>query len=124
MNGDTMKDLPLIDLAQLERLNEWGGAGLQQKMIRLFLANSPERIDQIREGISTDSSEKAEAGAHTLKSSAGNIGAQRVQRLAQDAESLAEAGRLDELQALFPTLEEEFQAACGALTRLLEGGDH
>jgi len=118
-----MNDLPLVDLAQLERLNEWGGADLQRKMIDLFLTHSIERLDQIKEGIFTGSSEKAETGAHTLKSSAGNVGAQRVQRLAQDAESLAEAGKLDELQALFPSLEEEFQAACSALKSVLEGVD-
>ena len=118
-----MNDLPLIDLAQLERLNEWGGDDLQRKMIDLFLTHSIERLDQIREGISTGSSEQAETGAHTLKSSAGNVGAQRVQRLAQDAESLAEEGKLDELEALFPSLEEEFQAACNALRNVLERVD-
>lgn len=118
-----MNELPLVDSAQLERLNEWGGADLQRKMINLFLTHAVERMDQIREGVSTGSSERAETGAHTLKSSAGNVGAQRVQRLAQDAEALAEAGKMDELQALLPSLEEEFQAACGALKNVLEGAD-
>ncbi|MCJ7628938.1 MAG: Hpt domain-containing protein [Longimicrobiales bacterium] len=116
-----MKDLPLLDLAQMERLNEWGGSELKRKMIGLFLTHAVERLDQIREGVSAGSPEKAEAGAHTLKSSAGNVGAQRVQMLARDAEALAEAGNLDELKALFPSLEGEFHAACGALKDVLEG---
>ena len=60
-----MNDLPLVDLAQLERLNEWGGADLQRKMIDLFLTHSIERLNQIKEGISTGNSEQAETGAHT-----------------------------------------------------------
>ncbi len=115
-----MNEIPLVDPAQLERLNEWGGADLQRKMINLFLTHAVERMDQIREGVSTGKSEKAETGAHTLKSSAGNVGAQRVQRLAQDAEALAEAGKMDDLQALLPSLDREFQAACAALKNILE----
>ena len=116
-----MNELPVVDPAQLERLNEWGGPELQGKMIGLFLTHATERLDQIREGLSNGSPEKSETGAHTLKSSAGNVGAQRVQKLAQDAESLAEAGKLDELQALLPSLEGEFDAACQALRKVLEG---
>ena len=116
-----MNELPVVDSAQLERLTEWGGVELQGKMIGLFLTHATERLEQIREGLSGSSPEKAETGAHTLKSSAGNVGAQRVQRLAQDAESLAEAGKMDELQALLPSLEEEFDTACDALRKVLEG---
>jgi HPt (histidine-containing phosphotransfer) domain-containing protein len=118
-----MKDLPLVDLAQIDRLNEWGGADLKRKMIDLFLTHAMERLDQVRDGIATGSSKKAENGAHTLKSSAGNVGASRVQKLAQDAETLAEEGKLDELSALFPSLEEEFHAACEALKDVREGVD-
>ncbi len=115
-----MNDLPLVDVAQLDRLIEWGGADLKQKMIDLFLTHALERMDQIKEGLSTGEAEKAETGAHTLKSSAGNVGALRVQHLAQKAEDLAEGGKMDELQALLPSLEDEFQAACNALKALLE----
>ena len=118
-----MKDLPPVDPQQLERLNEWGGAGLQKKMIELFLNHAGERLEQIREGIQEDVGKKAETGAHTLKSSAGNVGAQRVQRLAQEAEELAEAGKMEALRALMPRLEEEFQAACDALRTVVDGID-
>jgi hypothetical protein len=33
---------------------------------------------------------------------------------------MAEAGKMDELQELFPTLEEAFRAACEALQAMLE----
>jgi HPt (histidine-containing phosphotransfer) domain-containing protein len=123
MNGEEMEELPLVDLAQMERLNDWGGPDLQKKMVDLFLSHAQERLDQIKEGISSGDRVKAETGAHTLKSSAGNVGAQRVQALAQNAEALAEAGSLEEVEALLPTLQEEFDAACTALKNVLDGGN-
>ena len=117
-----MNDLPLIDMAQMDRLKEWGGKELQTKMVDLFLSHARDRMDQIRQGLSTTTPETAETGAHTLKSSAGNVGAQRVQQLAQEAETLAEKGNLDGIRSLFPRLEKEFDAACGALKQLIEEG--
>jgi two-component system sensor histidine kinase/response regulator len=117
-----MNDLPLIDTAQMDRLNEWGGKELRTKMVDLFLTHARDRMDQISEGLSTSQAGMAETGAHTLKSSAGNVGAQRVQRLAQEAETLAEEGNMEGLQSLLPSLEQEFDAACVALRELIEEG--
>jgi HPt (histidine-containing phosphotransfer) domain-containing protein len=116
-----MEELQVVDPDQIDRLREWGGKSLPPKMIDLFLTHSNTRMDQIRVGISSGIAKEAEAGAHTLKSNAGNVGAQRLQHLAQDIESLAEAEELEELKALLPSLEEEFQTACEALRTLLEG---
>ena len=117
-----MEDLPLVDLAQMERLKEWGGHELQRKMVDLFLTHARDRLDQIKEGVSVRDAAKAETGAHTLKSSAGNVGAQRVRALAQEAEALAELGNLEKLGAMIPTLTAEFDAVCGALKEILDGG--
>ncbi len=116
-----MSDLPVVDNVQIEKLKEWGGVGLQRKMIDLFLAHATDRVDQIREGLSKGDADMAETGAHTLKSSAGNVGASRVQGLAQEAETLAEEGNLDKLQGVFPRLESEFDEACTALKEFAEG---
>lgn len=116
-----MSDLPLVDTAQIERLKEWGGAGLQRKMIDLFLTHAAERLDQIRDGLSESDADKAETGAHTLKSSAGNVGASRVQTFAQEAETMAEEKNLEALQGLLPKLEVAFEEACAALKEMAEG---
>jgi len=123
MNGDAMSELPLVDLGQIERLNEWGGPELQKKMVDLFLTHSRERLEQIKEGVATGVLGKAETGAHTLKSSAGNVGAQRVQYLAGEAEALAESGKLNEVEALLPAIEKEFEAACDALKAIVTEGE-
>jgi len=116
-----MNDLPLVDPQQMERLQEWGGPQLQRKMIDLFLTHARDRVEEIREGLANADARKAETGAHTLKSSAGNVGASRVQEMAQEAEALAEAGKLEELEAVLPALEEAFDAVCDALKTFREG---
>jgi HPt (histidine-containing phosphotransfer) domain-containing protein len=121
VNGENMEDLLVVDPAQIDRLREWGGDSLPPKMIDLFLTHAGDRVNQIRAGLSSSTAKEAESGAHTLKSNAGNVGAQRLQHLAQEAESLAEAERMDELETLFPSLEKEFEAACDALRIMLEG---
>jgi HPt (histidine-containing phosphotransfer) domain-containing protein len=121
MNGERMEDLQVVDRTQIEKLREWGGDALPPKMIELFLSHAGERMEQIRSGIASRTAKEAEAGAHTLKSNAGNVGAKRVQALAQEAETLAEAEEFEKLEALFPSLEEEFGKACDALGTLLEG---
>lgn len=118
-----MDEISPVDAGQMERLKEWGGPELQKKMVDLFLTHAAERLDQIRQGIAGGAAEEAERGAHTLKSSAGNVGARKVQTLAQDAESLAEAGKLDDLRGLLPSLEREFQIACDVLRTMVEGKD-
>jgi two-component system sensor histidine kinase/response regulator len=118
-----MSDKPIIDQNAIVRLKEWGGEELPRKMIDIFLAHSPERMEQIREGLSTATPRKAETGAHSLKSSAGNVGAARVQELAEKAEDLAEAEEMEELEALLPALEVEFSAACQGLEQILQGMD-
>jgi HPt (histidine-containing phosphotransfer) domain-containing protein len=110
-----MSDLPVLDRAALERLKEWGGDSLPGKMIDIFLGHAPERMAQIREGVASGAARTAEAGAHSLKSSAGNVGALRLQGLLEEMERLAEQGRIAELAGLLPGLESAFGAACQEL---------
>ena len=100
---------------------DWGGAALPRKMIGIFLEHSPERMDQIRNGLASGDLKLAEAGAHSLKSSAGNVGAVQLQHLSEEAETLAEDGKTEELRELFSVMEGAFEAACQALRTTLEG---
>ena len=49
----TDSDGVVIDPKAQARLQEWGGAKLVTQMIKLFLENTPTRIDQVRKGAST-----------------------------------------------------------------------
>jgi HPt (histidine-containing phosphotransfer) domain-containing protein len=90
-----MSEAPVLDPAALARLRKLGGTALVRQMIELYLANGAERIGLVRDGAAAGDAALVERAAHTMKSSAGNLGAVHLQRSAEALESLAGAGRID-----------------------------
>jgi HPt (histidine-containing phosphotransfer) domain-containing protein len=113
-----MADSQIIDPQALERLREWGGDKLAGQMVRLFLKNSGTRMDQIRSGVDGGDLEEAERGAHSLKSSAANIGAELLRTLATRMESAALDGNTDGARALLSDLETSYAEAMGELQKI------
>jgi HPt (histidine-containing phosphotransfer) domain-containing protein len=113
-----------IDPAAHERLLEWGGPKLLNQMIRLYLENQDTRLDQIRAGFESGSAEEVERGAHSLKSSAGNVGAVEVRRLCAEMEDRATEGDLEGARALQPALESARDAAQDALSARVADDAH
>jgi HPt (histidine-containing phosphotransfer) domain-containing protein len=110
-----MTESQVIDVQALERLKEWGGDKLAGQMVRLFLKNSGARMDQIRTGVSQSDAEEAERGAHSLKSSAANIGAEHLRTLATQVESASLEDDLELLGRVLPELESAYAAAMAEL---------
>lgn len=110
-----------VDPEALDRLREWGGDRLLAQMIRLFLSNAGTRVDQIRTGVREGIAREAEMGAHSLKSSAANLGAQRVRVLAADIELAAAAGDMEPVARVLPELEAAFAAAVHELESIERG---
>ncbi len=106
----------IIDPAALERLEEWGGPGLSKEIVQLFLDHGPVRMDQIRGAMDGEDLEAPERGAHSLKSSAANVGAHHVHSVASEVELAASGGDLQRVRELIPNLEEAYTQA----TRELE----
>lgn len=113
-----MTDSEIIDSQALDRLREWGGDKLAAQMVRLFLKNSGTRMDQIRTGVEEGDLDEAERGAHSLKSSAANIGAETLRTLATRLESAALEGDPDGANALLPDLESAYADAMKELERI------
>jgi HPt (histidine-containing phosphotransfer) domain-containing protein len=113
-----MTDSQIIDPQALERLREWGGDKLAGQMVRLFLKNSGTRMDQIRAGVDGSDLEEAERGAHSLKSSAANIGAELLRTLATRMESAALEGNAAEALSMLPALESAYGDAMQELKRI------
>lgn len=113
-----MTDSQIIDPQALDRLREWGGDKLAGQMVRLFLKNSGSRMDQIRTGVDGSDLEEAERGAHSLKSSAANIGAELLRTLATRMESAALDGNADGARALLPDLEAAYSQAMSELQKI------
>ena len=117
----SMADGPVVDSQALDRLREWGGDKLLAQMIRLFLDNSGNRMDQIRSGVENSDPEEAERGSHSLKSSAANVGVMAVRAIAAEMEGLATKGDIDSVRSMLPGLETAYAEARAALETLLEG---
>ncbi|MDX1646643.1 MAG: Hpt domain-containing protein [Longimicrobiales bacterium] len=113
-----MTQTEVIDPQALERLREWGGEKLAAQMVRLFLKNSGTRMDQIRNGVGNGDPEETERGAHSLKSSAANIGADALRILATRIEAAALEGQLEKMQELLPPLEGAYASVMVALESL------
>ena len=116
-----MTESPIIDPQALERLKEWGGDKLAGQMVRLFLKNTGTRMDQIRSGISGGDLEETERGAHSLKSSAANIGAEMLRTMATRMESAALDANMESAHTLLPELESAYSDAMKEL-ELIEKG--
>jgi HPt (histidine-containing phosphotransfer) domain-containing protein len=113
-----MTDSEIIDPQALERLREWGGDKLAGQMVRLFLKNSSTRMDQIRTGVDGGDLEEAERGAHSLKSSAANVGAEMLRTLATRLEGAALERDEDGARTLLPGLESAYADAMGELEKI------
>ena len=104
-------DPTIIDPAALKRLEGWGGVNLSKEIVRLFLENGPMRVDQIRGAMDGEDLDVPERGAHSLKSSAANVGAQLLQEIPSELEAAASGGDLQRVRDLIPNLEQAFSQA-------------
>lgn len=109
---------PVLDPAALDRLRRIGGGTLLAQMVELYLANGPDRVRTLQDGAATGDVERVERAAHTMKSSAGNLGAIRLQRTAEALESSAGAGTVD--AQLVARLVREYEESAAALREVLE----
>lgn len=113
-----MTGRPVLDEAALERLRRIGGADLVRRMIELYLTNVAERIGMVMKGAAEGDASQVELAAHTMKSSAGNLGAVRLQHTAEALETIAASGAIDE--QLVARLVREHEESAAALRRALE----
>lgn len=82
-------DAPVLDRDALERVQRIGGERLVQRMIGAFLDHVPARVDAL---VAAGDGNDAGRTAHAIKSSAGNLGLERLRLLAQEVEARAELG--------------------------------
>lgn len=96
-----------FDAEAIARIHRLGGDDLVGRMIGIFSENVPKRLAAAAEGLAAGDLQAIEQAVHSIKSSAGNLGAIRFQQLAADIEERAEQG----LNARLDTLLDELNAA-------------
>jgi len=105
-----MSDSPNLDPAALERLQHLGGDAFVSKMIDLFVDYAGGKVVVARQAQVAGNLAGVQEAVHPIKSSAGNVGARRVQELALQLEQLARQGQGELLPALIAELEAAFAA--------------
>ena len=75
------------DVDALQRLERFGGRKLRDELTALFLAEAPTRIEAARRALAAGDAAGVRAAAHSLKSSAGQLGAVRIQRICDGLDS-------------------------------------
>lgn len=94
-----------IDQAAIERLAEIGGKKLVCQMIELFLTHVPQRIEAMLQARTTGDLEAIEKAAHSIKSSAANLGAMNLFRFMDELEHLCSKQQQASVRGMFaPTL--------------------
>lgn len=108
---------PILDDDALARIRRIGQDALLRRMIETFLEHTPARLDVALNDAAAAAVMKA---AHSIKSSAGNIGLARLMHLAGAIEVRAAAGDAS-YESLRPALAQAFADGRAALERELEG---
>lgn len=104
----------VLDPAQIEILrNE--APGLLEQLVVLFIDIAEKTIAEMTATIATGDARATGEGAHLLKGSACNFGAQRLVAVAQELEQTARRGETDGLEKLLDALRAEYQLLKEAL---------
>jgi HPt (histidine-containing phosphotransfer) domain-containing protein len=107
----------VLDSASLDRLRKLGGDDLIARMIDLFLGYAEPKVALARESLAAGQLEEAGRAAHSLKSSAANLGAHELQDLAGRMELAAMNNDAASADALLPNLEIAFLKAKSQLEK-------
>jgi len=116
-----MCEPPNLDPEALQRLQRLGGDAFVCKMIDLFLDYAGKRLAEARAAHTARDLPGVAVAVHPLKSSAGNVGAGRIQALAARLEALAEEGPVEALAAALNELEQAFAAVKPELEEKRQG---
>ena len=100
-------ELPATDPDALTRLERFGGIKLLDEMIALFLVNARERLTAAATGLAAGDAAAIENAMHSLKSSSAQLGALRLSRLSEQAETIARSGTLSECAPVLEQCREE-----------------
>ena len=105
---------------ELLSLSDQGDPELLVDLIQMYLEDGPHKLEEITEGLATLDYDRVEKAAHSLKGSAGNLGAVLVQN---DCETLQVASReheLDTIRSSVGELQSHYRDAEMALQDLLQ----
>ena len=117
MGGADVLD-PVV-IASLRQLTPPGEPDVLSEVLRLFLDEVPRRIDRLRGAWTAGNLIEVHRAAHSLKGSAGNIGAHAMYEVCKQLDERGKAGDLEGTGHLVAALAVEFGKVEGEIRRLL-----
>ena len=99
--------------AALERVD--GDEELYQEIVEIFLEDTPIQLQKLDDAIKDGDITVAHRQAHSIKSSAANIGAEAMSAQSYTMEEAAGSGEADGLSDMFSQLTEEFNKVLALL---------
>lgn len=112
-----------LDTATLDRLAAIGPknqSDFLSRVFRLYLTQSSETIDTLREAIAQGEAASVQQAAHALKSSSGNVGALSLAAICQNLEAMGREQSLANAAVLQVDLDTEYAAVCAELAARLD----
>jgi HPt (histidine-containing phosphotransfer) domain-containing protein len=118
-----MTEPPVLDPAVIETLRQLTPAGepdVLSEVLQLFLQEVPPRIDRLRIAWQAGNIQEVHRAAHSLKGSAGNIGAQRLLKVCRQLDDRERPTDAAATAALVGALDVEFGMVEQEIRRLLQ----
>ncbi|SBV56947.1 hybrid sensor histidine kinase/response regulator [Xanthomonas graminis] len=107
--------LPVLDIAVLDELREVAGNATTAQIVELFLGDAPQLIQRMEQACAIPQLDPLRDAAHTLKSSAANVGALALSAAAARIEAGVRAHRLERPAVAVALVIAEFARARLAL---------
>jgi HPt (histidine-containing phosphotransfer) domain-containing protein len=120
MGGAVVLDPAVID--SLRRLTPPGEPDVLTEVLRLFLDEVPRRIERLRAAWTDGNLTEVHRAAHSLKGSAGNIGARALSEVCRQLDERGKAGHREGTADLVAALGVEFGKVEREIRRLLGAG--
>jgi len=101
-----------IDIDRVESIAA-GDASFAHELLSTYVNSAQQLLGELRAAITAADAKAIARTTHKLKGASGNVGAKRMQRLAEQIETLTDPGREAELKLAADTLELEAQRVQG-----------
>ena len=120
-----MSEPPVLDPSVIDALRSLtppGEPDVLAEVLQMFLTEVPPRIERLRNAWTAGNIEEVHRAAHSIKGSAGNIGAHAMHAVCKQLDEQGRAGNLDGAGHLIDQLGSEFARVETEIRRIMDGG--
>ena len=116
--SDTVLDRAVLDM--LRQLTPPGEPDVLKEVLTLFLSEFPPRLEKLRNAQAAGNIQEVQRAAHSMKGSAGNIGARALFDACKEIEEASKAGEVSRVNGQLDALAAEFGKVKNEIDRLMQ----